>query len=37
MSMKKHDFHLGENGKVALLAIGFLAFIMALSYLYWFA
>lgn len=36
--MKKlTHFHLGENGKVALLAIGFLAFIMLLSYLYWYA
>lgn len=37
--MKKttHNFHLGENGKVALLAIGFLCFIMLLSYLYWYA
>jgi hypothetical protein len=37
--MKKNEthFHLGENGKVALLAIGFLCFIMLLSYLYWYA
>jgi hypothetical protein len=36
--MKKTSlFHLGENTKVVLLAIGFLAFIMTLSYLYWFA
>ena len=37
--MKKttHHFHLGENGKIALLAIGFLCFIMLLSYLYWYA
>lgn len=36
--MKKSSlFHLGETGKVILLAIGFLTFIMALSYLYWFA
>ena len=37
--MKKttHHFHLGENGKVALMAVGFLAFIMLLSYLYWYA
>jgi hypothetical protein len=37
--MKKttHHFHLGENGKVALIAIGFLSLIMILSYLYWYA
>jgi hypothetical protein len=27
----------GETGKVALLALGFLTFIMLLSYLYWYA
>lgn len=43
-NMKKliHTFHLdqihlGENTKVALLAIGFLSFVMFISYLYWFA
>ena len=35
--MKKQQSHLGENVKVALMAIGFLALIMLLSYLYWFA
>jgi hypothetical protein len=37
--MKKmmHSFHLGENAKTALLAIGFLGLVMFLSYLYWFA
>jgi len=30
-------WHLGENAKVALLALGFLCFIMLLSYLYWYA
>ncbi len=36
--MKKNDsFHLGENAKTALLAAGFLGFVMLLSYLYWFA
>ena len=35
MSMK--NFHLGDNAKVALMAFGFLFFIMLLSYLYWFA
>ncbi len=36
--MKKSSlFHFGETGKVVLLAIGFLFFIMLLSYLYWFA
>jgi hypothetical protein len=29
--------HLGEKGKIALMALGFLTFIMLLSYLYWFA
>jgi hypothetical protein len=36
MRMKKIN-GMGEAGKVALLAIGFLTFIMLLSYLYWFA
>lgn len=36
--MKKFNtWHLGESGKVALLAFGFLFLIMLLSYLYWFA
>jgi len=39
--MKKEDshemFHLGQNAKTALLAIGFLGLVMFLSYLYWFA
>jgi hypothetical protein len=37
--MKKmmHSIHLGENAKTALLAGGFLALVMLLSYLYWFA
>lgn len=35
--MKKSHLQLGETTKVVLLAIGFLAFIMALSYLYWYA
>lgn len=34
---KQHQFHLGENAKVALIAFGFLSLIMLLSYLYWFA
>lgn len=34
--MKKQQ-HLGENTKIALIAFGFLALIMLLSYLYWFA
>jgi len=34
---KSNSFHLGEGVKTALLAVGFLAFIMLLSYLYWFA
>ena len=37
--MKKmmQSFHLGENLQTALLALGFLALVMFLSYLYWFA
>jgi hypothetical protein len=37
--MKKtlHSFHLGENVKTALFAVGFLSLVMLLSYLYWFA
>jgi hypothetical protein len=35
--MKKNNFHVGEQGKVALMAAGFLTLIMLLSYLYWFA
>jgi hypothetical protein len=37
--MKKttHSFHLGENVKTALYALGFLSLVMLLSYLYWFA
>jgi hypothetical protein len=36
--MKKTSlFNFSETGKVVLLAIGFLIFIMLLSYLYWFA
>jgi hypothetical protein len=34
---KNHEFHLGETTKVVLLAIGFLSFIMLISYLYWYA
>lgn len=34
---KNQEFHLGETTKVVLLAIGFLAFIMLISYLYWYA
>jgi hypothetical protein len=37
MKKSTHHFHLSENGKVALLAIGFLSFIMLLTYLYWYA
>lgn len=35
--MNIKNFHLGDNAKVALMAIGFLSFIMLLSYLYWYA
>jgi len=34
---KSRDFHLGETSKLVLMAIGFLGFVMLLSYLYWFA
>ncbi len=37
-SMKKlSSIHLGEKAKIALMAVGFLGFVMLLSYLYWFA
>lgn len=36
--MKKlSSFHIGETLKIALFAFGFVAFIMLLSYLYWYA
>jgi hypothetical protein len=36
--MKKMiHIHLGENAKTAFIAFGFLALVMLLSYLYWFA
>lgn len=34
---KSNSVHVGEKGKIALMAVGFLVFIMLLSYLYWFA
>lgn len=34
---KEHQEHSNENTSTALWAGGFLAFIMLLSYLYWFA
>lgn len=34
---KSSSFHIGETLQIALFAIGFVAFIMLLSYLYWFA
>lgn len=34
---KTNSFQLGETVKVVLMAVGFLAFIMLVSYLYWFA
>jgi hypothetical protein len=37
MKRTMHSFHLGENAKTALFAFGFLALVMLLSYLYWFA
>jgi len=37
--MKKiaHSFHLNDTAKTILLALGFIALVMFLSYLYWFA
>lgn len=36
--MKKlNTFQVGETVKVLLMAVGFLGFVMAVSYLYWFA
>jgi len=35
LEMKKQN-HLGENLKIALIAVGFLALIMFLTYWYWF-
>lgn len=34
---KSNTFHFGDTIKVILMAVGFLGFIMLLSYLYWFA
>jgi hypothetical protein len=34
---KTKSFHVKETVKVFAVAIGFLAFVMLLSYLYWFA
>ena len=34
---KTNSFQFGETLKVVLMAVGFLAFIMLVSYLYWFA
>jgi hypothetical protein len=35
LEMKKQN-HLGENMKIALIAAGFLALIMFLTYWYWY-
>jgi hypothetical protein len=37
MKRTLHTFRIGENVKTALFAFGFLALVMLLSYLYWFA
>jgi hypothetical protein len=37
MKRTLHSFHVGENLKTGLFAFGFLALVMLLSYLYWFA
>lgn len=34
---KTKTFQVGETVKVFLMAIGFIGFVMLLSYLYWFA
>ena len=34
---KTSTFQLGQTVKLVLLAVGFLGFVMLLSYLYWFA
>jgi hypothetical protein len=34
---KTTSFHLAQNAKIALFALGFLSLVMFLSYLYWFA
>lgn len=34
---KSNSFHVGETLQIALLAVGFVAIIMLLSYLYWYA
>lgn len=34
---KTNSFHLGETAKIVLMAVGFLSFVMLMSYLYWFA
>lgn len=31
------SIHIGETAKTVLLAVGFIALVMFLSYLYWFA
>ncbi len=37
MKKENNHFHLNENVAIALWATGFLALVMLLSYLYWFA
>ena len=34
---KQSSHHISENAQIALWAFGFLALIMLLSYLYWYA
>ena len=34
---KATSFHLPQNAKIALIAIGFLSLVMFLSYLFWYA
>ena len=36
MKKNSQDSHMGETARTALLAGGFLAFVMFMSYLYWF-
>ncbi len=34
---KTNSFHIAQNVKIALFALGFLGLVMFLSYLYWYA
>jgi hypothetical protein len=34
---KTNSFHLSQNVKIGLIALGFLSLVMFLSYLWWYA